>query len=511
VTAPGDDQAAVIGFLSDPATYGGAPVERLSTHGAHIFLAGDRAYKLKRAVRYPYMDFSTLEKREAACRAEVTINRRTAPDLYLEARPVRRRPDGTPAFGDAGVVLDWVVVMRRFDQADLLDRMAERGALAVEAMDALGDAVARFHEVAERVPDQRADAMAWVIEDNLSGLRGASAFPADAVERLGAASDALYRRLEPVIGDRRRNGFVRRCHGDLHLRNICLIDGRPTPFDAIEFNDEIAVCDVLYDLAFLVMDLGHRGLRDHANRLLGRYLERTGDYAGLVLFPLYLSQRACVRAKVLVAGAALDPEANRRAATEAEARRYLDRALDYLAPRRPALVAVGGWSGSGKTTVARAIAPGIGHAPGAVVLRSDTIRKMLMGAAETDRLPASGYGRDVTDRVYAALRARAAETLAAGHAVVADAVHGTAAERTAIEAVAAAAGAPFVGLWLEVTRDAATRRVERRSGDASDADAAVVARQFGYDPGPVAWHRIDTAGDPGRSAALARDAVADVV
>jgi aminoglycoside phosphotransferase family enzyme/predicted kinase len=494
------NQGEVAAFLADPRIHGGQPVERIDTHGAMVFLAGDRAYKLKRAVLFPYMDFSTVERRRAACEAEVRLNRRTAPNLYLAAEAVRRRPDGRLALGGAGEVVDWVVVMRRFDSAALLDRMADRGALTEALMRALAEAIAAFHDAAEPRPDQgSADAMAWVIEDNVAELRGEPGlFPVDAVDRLARRSTAALDRVRPLLERRRAAGAVRLCHGDLHLGNVCLIDGRldgrPTLFDCIEFDDRIAAVDVLYDAAFLFMDLEHRGLRRLANVVANRYLELRDGYDGLALLPLFLSARAAVRAKTGASAAAAQGDLAWAAALRTQAADYLERALGFLAPPPPCLVAVGGLSGTGKTTLARALAAELGAAPGAVVLRSDVLRKRLLGLDEGARLGPAGYRADVTARAYATLAERARAVVSAGHAAIVDAVCANPDERAVIERAAREAGVTFRGLWLEADEATLVARVAAR-GDASDATPAVVRRQSGYSLGSVAWARIDARGD----------------
>ncbi len=480
------DQAEVAAFLADPATHGGAGVERIDTHGSMVFMAGDRVSKLKRAVRFPYMDYGTTAKRAAACEAEVRLNRRTAPSLYLGVAPVHRGADGGLALGPVsdtaqGDAVDWVVVMVRVDQDTLFDRMAEHGALTPELMRQLADAIAAFHASAERFTDRGGQsAMRWVVDGNIAELgERPDLFEPDRLAALADHSRTALDRHGALLDRRRDQGLVRFCHGDLHLRNICLVDGRPTLFDCIEFNDDIAIIDVLYDQAFLLMDLEYRGLRSLANALFNRMVERTGDIDGLAPLPLFLSTRAAVRAKV---------EAS--AGKDQPARAYFDLAVKAIDPPGPKLVAVGGLSGSGKTTVARKLAPAIGPAPGAVVLRSDVLRKELQGVGETDRLPPDAYTPEMTRRVYAELVDRARRVLSAGHGVVVDAVHARPEEREALEDMARELGVPFRGVWLEADPDTLIARVKARTGDASDADEDVVRRQLTYDIGPLSWPRL---------------------
>ena len=395
-----DDQREVIAFLSTPEAYGSAlPIERIDTHISVVWLVGDRAYKLKRAVHFDYANFSTIELRRAACEGEVRLNRRTAPALYLGVRPVTRESDGRLALGGGGTPVDWLVEMVRFDQQTLFDRLAERRELDAGRMEGLADAIVRLHQGATQRQDHGGRAgMAWVIDGNAQSFaeQGATILDPAACARLTDAARAALEQHADRLEVRKRQGFVRECHGDLHLRNICLVDGMPTLFDAVEFNDEISCIDVLYDLAFLLMDLWRRDLRDHANLVFNEYLSRTLDLDGLPLLPLFLSCRAAVRAKTSVSAAMVQTDPRQRLDMESASRQYLALAQQLLRPIPPCLVAVGGLSGSGKTTLARRLAPSVGVAPGALILRSDLIRKMLLGVAPTTRLGPEGYtdGRD---------------------------------------------------------------------------------------------------------------------
>ena len=270
-----EDQTETIRLLATPATHGGAAVEQIDTHASVVFVAGTRAWKLKRAVHYDYLDFSTVDRRKAMCEAEVRVNRRTAPFLYRGVVAVVRRPDGSLALGGPGAPIDWVVEMHRFDQDVLFDRLAGRGALQLETMAPLAVAIARFHAIAEqRVDHGGRSGMAWVIDGNAQGFaeQGHGVLDPALAGALTTDSQRVLEHHGRALDRRRQKGYVRQCHGDLHLRNIVLIDGLPTLFDAIEFNDEIACIDVLYDLAFLLMDLWRRQLPRHANTILNTYL-----------------------------------------------------------------------------------------------------------------------------------------------------------------------------------------------------------------------------------------------
>lgn len=498
---PEDDgaQAEVAAFLAALGTHGGGAVKRIDTHAAMVFLAGPDVYKIKRAVRFAFLDFSTLEKRRIACEREVALNRLTAPDLYLGTVPVTRRPDGGLALGGDGPAVEWAVHMRRFDESATFDRLCAGRRLTAELADALARRVAALHEVAPAAAvDDPAGRVARIARENCAEMRERpDLFPPAGLAALVAGTEAALRRLAPLIEARAKAGEVRRCHGDLHLANIALIDGRPVIFDALEFDEDLATIDVAYDVAFLLMDLWARGERRLANRVLNRWLVERGlrpdDLDGLALLPLFLSMRAAIRAKVAAARAAhLDGED--RAAAEAEARTLFAVACAALADVPARLVAIGGLSGTGKTTLAMALACDVGRAPGAVVVRSDVLRKLVAGVAESERLPPQVYTPEASRRVYDAMHARAARALAAGHAAILDAVHARPDERAAARAVAEAAGVGFHGLWLEAPEGDMVARVTARRGDASDADAAVVARQLGYETGEIDWPRVDTGG-----------------
>lgn len=491
------DQAAVIDFLAASSTHGGLVVERIETHSAIVFLAGARAWKLKRAVRFDYLDFSTPARRKDMCEAEVRLNRRTAPALYHGVTPVTRERDGTLALGGAGTPVDWVVEMSRFDQEALLDRLAGSGQLSTQLMAPLATTIARFHQSAAHRGDHGGRVeMARIIQGNADGFAeyGAQILDPKACDRVTAAHHAEIERWGALLDARREGGFVRQCHGDLHLRNIVLLDGEPTLFDAIEFNDEIACIDVLYDLAFLLMDLWRRQLTDHANAVWNSYLSATSDLDGVSLMPLFLSCRAAVRAKTSATASRMQSDAARAGELSRMSREYLAMAERLAHPPRPVLVAIGGLSGSGKSVLAKALAPSIGAVPGAVVLRSDEIRKRLIGVGALERLGPEGYTSEISRRVYAVLAEQARLAVLGGQTVIPDAVHARPEERASMRRVADDLGVPFVGVWLTAPEATLVERVASRHLDVSDADERIVRRQLAQDLGPMDWCQIDASG-----------------
>ena len=282
-----EDQSAATKFMKAPSAHGlTMPVDTIETHISRIFLAGDRAYKMKRAVKLPYADFSTPALRLAACEKEVELNSRTAPGLYLGVRRITREKDGQIEFDGSGAMIDAVVEMVRFDQQCLFDRMAVAGELTPKLMTEAARVIARFHRTAPIVHSGSGAAnMAAVLDINEAGFATSHIFEADALGAFSKAfRDALARHAS-LLDRREAAGKVRRCHGDLHLRNICLLGGVPRLFDCIEFNDQIATVDILYDLAFLLMDLWHRGHPRFANLVMNRYLDESDDQSGFKLLP----------------------------------------------------------------------------------------------------------------------------------------------------------------------------------------------------------------------------------
>lgn len=468
-------EAEIAAWIASGRAFGGKP-RQIDTHAASVFLIGDRAWKLKKPVDLGYLDFSSSTKRHDALAAELGLNRRTAPDLYLGLHKVTRAADGSFALDLNGAAVDWLLEMRRFADDALLADMADLGAISDTLLTALADDLVLFHAAAEVMPwTSGTDQIRHVADGNAERM---ALYPhlLDP-NRVSDVMDAIARRISAqasLLDQRAAQGRIRHGHGDLHLGNIAVIDDKAIPFDCLEFDPALATSDVLYDLAFLLMDLWTRGLRRQANILFNRYLDRSPeDESGLALMPLFMSIRATIRAHVLATLATQggNDEAGPRAV------RYLEAAKQLLAEPPPQLVAIGGLSGSGKSTVARIIAEDIGVVPGARILRTDVLRKRLAGIAPETSLDRATYTKEASALVYSELGRLAAKALAAGHAVIADAVFGHLQEKTDIAEIATKANIPFRGFWLELDESARVARIAGRASDASDATAAVARQQ----------------------------------
>lgn len=476
IQAAGEDQQEVLAFLESGDAFGCFRPIRIDTHAASIFLEGDHAWKMKRAVCYPYLDFSTVAKRHAALAAELRLNRRTAPMLYRGLHKITRA-GGKLTLDGPGEAVEWLLEMGRFPQEKLLAAVAEHGCLDDALLIRLTDHIAAFHRDAEIA----GELSGWrrlgdVIAGNIVSMRAyPGALDPAKVAAWARQAQAAATAARSLLNARARNGRVRHCHGDLHLANVALIDGAPTLFDCLEFDTDLATTDILYDLAFLLMDLWHSGRRGEANIVFNRYLDVSpDDRDGAPLMALFMSVRAAIRAHVGAARAAA-PGASAEAGAQAAG--YLDLALEMLQPADAVLVAVGGLSGSGKSSVARALARHIGAPPGARVLRSDVVRKMLAGVAPETRLPSESYTPEASAQVYARLMSEAAALLRRGGSVIIDAMLASPDERNAFESLAASTGARLAGFWLEAPPELRVTRISARRNDASDADAEVATHQ----------------------------------
>jgi uncharacterized protein len=472
VTTP-SDQAETVAFLTRET--GAAPIE---THISYVFPGPDTVWKLKKAVRLPFLDFTEIDARRHFCERELALNTSAAPGLYRDVVPIVRRTDGSLAAGGSGEIVDWAVRMAPMPAGDFLDVRAARGGLSPALLDQIADAVAAWHLSLPPLSDTRPD-MEAIARGNMRSATEAG-LPDREVTAWHDTMRAELRACATWRDARIAAGFVRRCHGDLHLGNLCLWHGRPVLFDALEFDEALATIDVAYDLAFLLMDLEHRVDRAAANRVLNRYVARTGDADLVRGLPAFLSMRAMIRAHV---------EARSRHTNRVGA--YLAAAAGYLEPCEPLVIAIGGLPGTGKSTLARALAPSLGAAPGALVPRSDEIRKRQHGVEPEQRLPASAYTKAKSAAVFTDLASLTRIAAQGGHAVIADATFMDPTHRSMIEAAAKQAVVRFIGVWLTAPLAVLEKRVAARTGDASDATVEVVRSAVKGDPGPGAWRAVD--------------------
>ncbi|WP_199432268.1 bifunctional aminoglycoside phosphotransferase/ATP-binding protein [Qaidamihabitans albus] len=493
-----------------PDHEGGPPAEAggfAAVHETHIgvvFLVGDRAYKLKKPVDLGFVDFSTPERRRAACHREVELNRRLAPDVYLGVAEVSGVPGASTADDD---VADYLVVMRRMPPERRLSTLVESGVDTSDTIDRLARMVAAFHAAADRGPEIAADATRDAIRqrwrDSFAQVHPLGVLEsglAAEIERL--TLDFLAGR-EPLFDRRIAEGRVVDGHGDLLAGDIfCLEDG-PRVLDCLEFDDRLRRLDGLDDIAFLAMDLERLGAQGFARRLLERYAEFAGDPAPAALRHHYVAYRAFVRAKVSCLRAAQGDTGS-----AGQARDYAELALRHLRAGRPRLVIVGGLPGTGKSTLAGLVADELG----AVLISSDRLRKELAGVSPHDSRAAEYgagiYSRAHTEHTYAELLRRAEELLSLGETVVLDASWIRAADRQAATETAARVHSEVVSLRCAAPAEVTAQRIRERYGDVSDADPRVAAAMAAEaDPWPDATE-IPTTGAPSEALAHARAALA---
>lgn len=492
-----DRQARILALMRESAPPG-ASVEVIETHAARVFLSGERAFKLKKPVDLGFLDFSTREERAAALEAELRLNQAAAPQIYRRLIWITQTGDGALTLDGEGARVEPVLEMTRFDQACLLDEIARKGRLDGALARDIADAVFDSHERAVPVHDGPGGAarIRGVLAGAVQRCRDERGADAARIDRLGQRLDERLCEHAELLDARARAGYVRRCHGDLHLQNMVWLDARPVLFDALEFDEALATTDTLYDLAFVLMDLCHRALHGAASALLSQYVARLDDdrgVAGVALAPAFCGVRALVRAMTRFER---DGSGDREAGLA-----YLALAEQCAQPVTARLIGVGGLSGTGKSTLAEGLAAFVQSPPGALVIRADLERKAEAGLSWREELAKSTYTRAASRRVYERQRSKVRAALAAGASVIADAVHSKPDERAALEQAADAAGARFCGLWLEAGARTIQRRVAARRDDPSDADLEVAARQSEYDAGEISWTRFDA--DAGADAVLA--------
>jgi len=485
-----ETQPPLICALLDASRYPHAAdsVDLVETHASWLLLAGQFAYKIKKPVTLPFLDYGTLARREACCRAELALNRRLAPELYLDVVPIGGSP-AQPRFGELPAI-EWAVRMRRFDEDGRLDHMAVRGDLQGGHLSQLAATLCEFQRTAAiATTAMRFGAPEQVLaaaRENFVELRQLLPAAGQApVEALAAWTEAEFARRAGDFAARKAGGFIREGHGDLHLGNLVLIGDRVTPFDCIEFNEDFRWNDPASEIAFVWIDLLDHDRPGLAAWFLNAWLENGGDFAALRVLRFYAVYRAVVRAKVAVLRARQENPETARSELDA-ARGYLDLAWRIAVPSAPTLVITCGLSGSGKTTAssARLLDTTLEGAGSIVRLRSDVERKRLFGLTPHDKsnsAPDGGiYTAEATMRTYARLRQLAGELLAAGWPVIVDAAFLKRAERDSFAALATELGVGFNIIAAEAPAEELRRRLRARSGDASEATVAVLERQLDW-------------------------------
>lgn len=453
------------------------PVKLVQTHVSYVLLTGEFAYKIKKTVDFGFLDYSTLEKRRHFCQEELRLNRRTAPELYLDVVSIAKQGNGY-SFGEPAV--EYAVKMRQFPQECLLSQLFERGELGEDLMRRLAGAVADFHLGAEtndyirsfgEIPQIRQS-----IDENYEQTLDFVGGPQTQAQLEGtrAFTDAFFEEQQELLKRRCDRNWIRACHGDLHLNNICLWQDRLILFDCIEFNEPFRYVDVMFDIAYVVMDLQAQGRRDLSAAFLSCYVERTGDWEGLQVLPLYVSRQSYVRAKVtsfLLKDPSVDEPTKQQASQTAA--RYYRLAYEYVKPQPGRIVMMAGLSGSGKSTAAQEVV----RQSGAIQIRSDAVRKHLAGIPLEQRGDDSLYAPEMTQSTYSKLLELGLDLAAMGYSVVLDAKYDRQALRQAVLNRAEAAGIPCEILHCQAPMDVLKQRLQQRSGDIADATVAVLEQQ----------------------------------
>ena len=483
---------ALIAALQNPALYP-HPVEGfqvIETHISWVLLTGPYAYKIKKPVNFGFLDFTDLASRRHFCNEELRLNQRLAPSLYREVLPICGS-EQSPRFGDDAPVIEYALKMRQFPQSQLLAELQARGELRSEHIDALADLIARFHLQAPRVPVEHAlgtpEAVMAPVQQNFDQIRPLLTEAADLaqLDTLEHWAQSTYQRLHPLLAARKTDGFIRECHGDIHLGNVTLLDGEVMLFDCIEFNEPFRLTDIVADSAFLTMDLESRGLKGLARRFVNRWLELTGDYAALELLNFYKAYRALVRAKINLLSLSHEPDVTCQATALSEYRRYAGLAEQYSAIPSRFMAITHGVAGVGKSHVSLRLVEELG----AIRVRSDVERKRLFGAQPADqqgRLDSGIYQAGASQATYQRLYELASLGLRAGYPVVLDAAFLKRAQRDGARQVAEDHGVPFLLLDCQAPEGVLEQRLARRlrdGGDPSDATLEVMhAQQASREP-----------------------------
>nr|WP_178116419.1 bifunctional aminoglycoside phosphotransferase/ATP-binding protein [Pseudomonas brassicae] len=482
----------MIAALQNPALFA-HPVKQfqvIETHISWVLLTGDYAYKIKKPMNFGFLDFTELSSRAHFCAEELRLNQRLTDGLYLEVLAITGSAEA-PQLGGEGVAIEYALKMRQFPQQQMLSTLQANGELTAAHIDQMARQIARFHldapKVAVEHPLGTPDSVMAPVEQNFEQIRPFLSDKADLVQldALQAWARSSFDRLHGLFEARKAQGFIRECHGDIHLGNATLIDGQVVIFDCIEFNEPFRLTDVYADTAFLAMDLEDRGLKSLARRFISQYLEITGDYAGLELLNFYKAYRALVRAKVALFSMPADADGVQRATTLRQYRNYANLAESYSAIPSRLLAITHGVSAVGKSHVAMRMV----EALGAIRLRSDVERKRLFGeqtSQQAGQLQQGIYSGDASQKTYEHLHQLAGIVLRAGFPVVIDATYLKRAQRQAAAEVASATGVPFLILDCNAPDAVIASWLAQRQADHNDPSDAtlevVTAQQADRDP-----------------------------
>ena len=459
-------------------------IKLIETHISWVILTGDFAYKIKKPVDFGFLNFSTLEKRHFFCEQELVLNRRLAPEIYLEVVAINGTSD-EPRLSGSGAVFEYAVKMKQFPQSAQLDNKLAAGELKLEHMNAIAHMTAYFHQstdVANEAMDYgNKETLYQPVEENFKQINEhlVTEQYADKLLILAQWSRSELTKQQAVFTQRKADGFIRQCHGDMHLRNLIWLDNKPVAFDCIEFNDKLSWIDVISEIAFLIMDLQHRQQHQLANRFLNSYLEITGDYAGLSVLSFYLCYRALVRAKVnalRVGQINITEKENEQAITEFES--YLELASSYIKHSSPNLIITRGLSASGKSTVSQQLV----DKTGMLRIRSDVERKRLFDISLTtgaaNNIDSGIYSTQASLQTYAKLAELAYNIITAGYSVIIDAAFLKHEQRQPFQQLASRLGVSYIILEITAPAEILRQRIKKRKNDVSDADLTVLEHQL---------------------------------
>lgn len=469
----------ILRFLKDPDSYPHETAKKINhheTHISHVFLCGEYAYKMKKDLDLGFLDFSSLEKRKYYCEEELRLNSIFAPELYLEVVPVYEK-DGQFNFQEKGKVAEYLVKMREFDQDNIFSSIVEREDFSLDLFTELAQKLARMHEKADSNPEISSFAsvahIRKIADQNFEQTTKyiGQCISKKSFERIQAFTWDFIDQHQSLFEKRQKSGKIRECHGDLHLNNICLYKDKILLFDRIEFNKEFRNIDVVYDLAFLIMDLHFRKQPGVATRIVNEYFEQTGDYKGAALLSFYACMRAYIRGKVT--SLRLDNNGQDKEAIKEEAEAYFDLAESYAESEKAKLWITTGLSGSGKSTVARKIAAKKSF----LIIRSDALRKHLMGVPLYEKGPEHIYQPEVSHTTYNKLIELADFLTGFGVSVLLDAKFDKRKWRSKARQLAVEKQLDFKIIYCKAPPDELKRRLKQRSDDVSDSDVSLIDQQ----------------------------------